>query len=207
MYSDWLLFNTSNHVWSLLWICSSRISLFSAAVVVNIWEVPLGNFLSHLVFLLYSSHPLSAPNSAICYTFFPPPLCSALASSHPTPTSLSVSLHLPTTQSLQCLGMELSPQEWVRTLKGEGGYSGGMFWFVCCCCFLVVSFLKKICLGLCESSTHPLEKQKPKYWFFYKKAMWGALSSKFVWWTACCSSTFLCTCYACILASHLCLEE
>lgn len=93
----------------------------SAAVVVNIWEVPLGNFLSHLVFLLYSSHPLSAPNSAICYTFFPPPLCSALASSHPTPTSLSVSLHLPTTQSLQCLGMELSPQEWVRTLKGEGG--------------------------------------------------------------------------------------
>lgn len=122
MYSDWLLFNTSNHVWSLLWICSSRILLFfSAAVVVNIWEVPLGNFLSHLVFLLYSSHPLSAPNSAICYTFFPPPLCSALASSHPTPTSLSVSLHLPTTQSLQCLGMELSPQEQVRTLKGEGG--------------------------------------------------------------------------------------
>lgn len=121
-YSDWLLFNTSSHVWSLLWICSSRISLFfSAAVVVNIWEVPLGNFLSHLVFLLYSSHPLSAPNSAICYTFFPPPLCSALASSHPTPTSLSVSLHLPTTQSLQCLGMELSPQEQVRTLKGEGG--------------------------------------------------------------------------------------
>lgn len=73
IYSDWLLFNASNHVWSLLWICSSRISLFfSAAVVVNIWEVPLGNFLSHLVFLLYSSHPLSAPNSAICYTFLSP---------------------------------------------------------------------------------------------------------------------------------------
>lgn len=162
MYSDWLLFNTSNHVWALLWICSSRISLFfSAAVVVNIWEVPLGNFLSHLVFLLYSSHPLSAPNSAICYTFFPPPLCSALASSHPTPTSLSVSLHLPTTQSLQCLGMELSPQEWVRTLKGEGGYFGGMFWFVCCCCFLVVSFFKKIFrpLWIQHTSTGQAETQ------------------------------------------------
>ena len=28
-----------------------------------------------------------------------------------------------------------------------------------------------------------------------------------VWWTACCLSTSFCTCYECILASHLCLEQ
>ena len=137
-----------------------------------------------------------SPSTLFSFGFFTP-------HSH-VPFCLSSSAH----HSISSVfGYGTKPTRTGQNFKGGGRLVwGGMFWFVCWCCFSVVSFLKNLFspLWIQHTSTGQAETQ---ILIFCKKAVWGALSSKFVWWTACCSSTFLCTCYACILASHLCLGE
>lgn len=160
---------------------------FSFSVV--LFTPALCSQLCHLLYFL-------SPSTLFSFGFFTP-------HSH-VPFCLSSSAH----HSISSMfGYGTKPTRMGQNFKGGGRLLWGDVLICLLLLFFGCFFLKKKYLGLYESSTHPLDKQKPKYWFFCKKAMWGALSSKFVWWTACCSSTFLCTCYACILASHLCLEE
>lgn len=60
-------------------------------------------------------------------------------------------------------------------------------------------------LVLCEPNTWKVEAHVQ---ISYEKLIEVSFHwSLNVWWTACCLATSLCTCYACILASHLCLEQ
>lgn len=115
---------------------------FSFSVV--LFTPALCSQLCHLLYFL-------SPFTLFSFGFFTP-------HSH-VPFCLSSSAH----HSISSMfGYGTKPTRMGQNFKGGGGliWGDGFYLFV-----TAVSVLK-IYLGLCESSTHPLGKQKPKYWFF-----------------------------------------
>lgn len=164
---------------------------FSFSVV--LFTPALCSQLCHLLYFL-------SPSTLFSFGFFTP-------HSH-VPFCLSSSAH----HSISSMfGYGTKPTRTGQNFKG----GGWLVWGHALICLFAVDFFfgcfffkRFIWASMNPAHIHWTSRNpNTDFFFFCKKTMWGALSSKLVWWTACCSSTFMCTCYACILASHLCLEK